>query len=127
MSRKSSKPTYKLPYWCAGTADSTEPIFIQMGATLMQHPAFLALTSSDRWCYQCMILEAKGKPDFQFSRRTAENYGIANRTLIRNVEALVKAGFIDVTASGKAIVQRPTTAFLFAGKLRLNRYQVAYI
>lgn len=112
MSRKSSKPTYKLPYWCAGTADSTEPIFIQMGATLMQHPAFLALTSSDRWCYQCMILEAKGKPDFQFSRRTAENYGIANRTLIRNVEALVKAGFIDVTASGKS--NRTKTDYRFS-------------
>lgn len=78
----------------------------------MQHPAFLALTSSDCWCYQCMILEAKGKPDFQFSRRTAENYGIANRTLIRNVEALVKAGFIDVTASGKS--NRTKTDYRFS-------------
>ena len=57
----------------------------------MQHPAFLALTSSDRWCYQCMILEAKGKPDF---------------------EALVKAGFIDVTASGKS--NRTKTDYRFS-------------
>ena len=108
MSRKPSKPTYKLPYWCAGTTDSTEPIFIQMGATLMQHPAFLALTTTD----QCMILEAKGKPTFQFSRRTAENYGIANRTLIRNVEALVKAGFIDIEASGRS--NRSKTNYRFS-------------
>lgn len=112
MSRKPSKPTYKLPYWCAGTTDSTEPIFIQMGATLMQHPAFLALTTTDRWCYQCMILEAKGKPTFQFSRRTAENYGIANRTLIRNVEALVKAGFIDIEASRRS--NRSKTNYRFS-------------
>lgn len=112
MSRKPSKPTYKLPYWCAGTTDSTEPIFIQMGATLMQHPTFLALTTTDRWCYQCMILEAKGKPTFQFSRRTAENYGIANRTLIRNVEALVKAGFIDIEASGRS--NRSKTNYRFS-------------
>ena len=103
MSRKPSKPTYKLPYWCAGTTDSTEPIFIQMGATL---------TTTDRWCYQCMILEAKGKPTFQFSRRTAENYGIANRTLIRNVEALVKAGFIDIEASGRS--NRSKTNYRFS-------------
>lgn len=102
MSRKPSKPTYKLPYWCAGTTDSTEPIFIQMGATLMQHPAFLALTTTDRWCYQCMILEAKGKPTFQFSRCTAAIYGISNSTLRENIKHLINAGFIEIVASGKS-------------------------
>ena len=63
---KAFKAYLQTPYWCAGTTDSTEPIFIQMGATLMQHPAFLALTTTDRWCYQCMILEAKGNPLFNF-------------------------------------------------------------
>jgi len=101
MSRKKARPTYKLPYWCAGTIDSTEPIFIQLGAKLMQHPAFLSLSVSDRWCYQCMILEAKGKPNFQFARRTAEKYGIPEQTLYRNVKALKVAGFIDLVASGR--------------------------
>lgn len=101
MSRKKARPTYKLPYWCAGTLDSAEPIFIQLGAKLMQHPAFLSLSVSARWCYQCMILEAKGKPDFQFPRRTAELYGISERSLRRNVKELEAAGFLDVVASGR--------------------------
>lgn len=102
MSRGLARPKYKLPYWCAGTADSAEPIFIQIGATLMQHPAFLALSASERWCYQCMVLEAKGKANFQFPRRTAEKYGIPSSTLRRTIDALVNAGFISIVANGRS-------------------------
>lgn len=101
MSGRKARVEYKLPPWCSGSENCMEPIFIQLGARLMQHPAFLALTPSDRWCYQCMLLEAKGKPDFQFSRATAKKYGIAARTLIDNVCRLRKAGFIELIASGR--------------------------
>ena len=48
-----------------------------------------------------MMLEAKGRPDFQFPRRTAELYGISERSLRRNVQELESAGLVDVVASGR--------------------------
>ena len=66
MSRKPSKRPYKLLPWCTASPDSQDPVFIQLGCSLMQHPAFLALTAADRHCYLCMVLEAKGQMYFQF-------------------------------------------------------------
>ena len=77
----------------------------------MQHPAFTGLKDSARWTYLAMALEAKGRPDFQFPRRTAELYGISERSLRRNVQELEAAGLVDVVASGRI------TDFLFVGKL----------
>ncbi len=101
MSRERAKITYKLPYWCSGAADCSEKIFVQIGASLMQHPAFTGLKDSARWTYLAMMLEAKGRPDFQFPRRTAELYGISERSLRRNVQELEAAGLVDVVASGR--------------------------
>lgn len=67
----------------------------------MQHPTFTGLKDSARWTYIAMMLEAKGRPDFQFPRRTAELYGISERSLRRNVQELESAGLVDVVASGR--------------------------
>lgn len=102
MSRKPSKRSYKLLSWCTASPDSQDPIFIQLGCSLMQSEAYLALTCADRHCYLCMVLEAKGQLYFQFSRCTAAIYGISNSTLRENIKHLINAGFIEVVASGKS-------------------------
>lgn len=101
MSRKKQLQTKPLPYWCSGASDSRDKIFIQIGASLLEHPTFTKLKDSAKLCYLCMVLEAKGRPDFQFPRRTAELYGISERSLRRNVQELEAAGLVDVVASGR--------------------------
>ena len=102
MSRKKAKTGKKLSYWCSGASDCSENFFVQLGVSLANHPAFTGLKDSAKWVYICMRLEARGRPDFQFSRRTAAKYGIAEQTLYRSVKLLVNAGFVDVVASGRS-------------------------
>lgn len=117
MSRKRAKITYKLPYWCSGAADCSEKIFIQIGASLMQHPAFTGLKDSARWTYIAMVLEAKGRPDFNFpggrQSFTAFPKGHCGETS-KNLKppGLLTSLQVDGTPNRQRI-----TAFLFVGKL----------
>lgn len=87
------------PFWVTGKnggkSPSGQPLpFVQLYADLMQSPAFNTLTPGARWCYICMTIEAKGGLCFEFARKAAERYGIPQRTLVRNVQELINAGFL---------------------------------
>lgn len=69
--------------------------FVQIYADLMQAQAFNSLSAGARWCYLSMTIEAKGKREFEFTRKTAEQYGIAKRTLVRYVQELAESGFLN--------------------------------
>lgn len=93
--RKRSDP----PFWVTGKNGGKSPggqplPFTQIYADLMQSPVFTDLTAGARWCYISMTAEAKGNRRFEFARKTAERYGIPQRTLVRNIQELVDAGFL---------------------------------
>lgn len=88
------------PYWVTGKgcgkSKNGQPLpFVQIYADLMQDPGFHSLTASARWCYLSMVMEAKGKQCFEFTRKTAESYGIIGRTLVRNVQELSDFGLLE--------------------------------
>ena len=87
------------PFWVTGKSGGKSPggqplPFVQLYADLMQSPKFNSLTAGARLCYISMTIEAKGNRCFEFARKTAERYGIPQRTLVRNVQELVSAGFL---------------------------------
>lgn len=87
------------PFWVTGKSGGKSPggqplPFVQLYADLMQSPEFNSLTAGARLCYISMTIEAKGNRRFEFARKTAERYGIPQRTLVRNVQELVSAGFL---------------------------------
>lgn len=86
-------------------------------ANLMKSPAFNALTVSAKWCYLCMAIEAKGNRRFKFPRKTAEAYGIMRRTLIRNVQDLIKAGFLNCRSGRTA---RTASEYEFSSDWKKN-------
>lgn len=51
--------------------------------------------------YIVMSLEAKGQEAFEFSRATAEMYGISNAALRRCVPKLIDASFISVVENNR--------------------------
>src|SRR5699024_5620480 len=102
----SRKKKVEPPFWltgrnCGKTVTGQPFPFIQIYADLLQSPTFTALSTSARCCYVAMALEAKGDRLFQFPRKQAEKYGIPPRTLVRNVQELVSAGFI-ICRSGRS-------------------------
>lgn len=111
------------PYWvtgqgCGKAASGQALPFVQIYADLMQAPAFYSLSAGARWCYLSMAIEAKGKRCFEFTRKTAERYGIKDRTLIRNVQELSAAGFLTCR-SGRTT--RTASEYEFAMDWKLEK------
>lgn len=97
MSKRQSQ--YRVPqFWLSKTNAAGEP-FAQIGASLLQSEEFQGLSYSERWVYLCMVIEAKGRISFKFTRATAARYGINNQTLRRATEKLKAKGFIEYTSS----------------------------
>lgn len=90
---------------------------IEIYADLMKSTAFNVLPVSAKWCYLCMAIESKGNRCFKFTRKTAEEYGIMRRTLIRNVQELIKAGFLNCR-SGRTT--RTANEYVFSSDWKKN-------
>ena len=90
---------------------------IEIYADLMKSTAFNVLPVSAKWCYLCMAIESKGNRCFKFPRKTAEEYGIMRRTLIRNVQELIKAGFLNCR-SGRTT--RTANEYVFSSDWKKN-------
>lgn len=110
------------PFWVTGKSvgksPSGQPLpFVQIYADLAQSPEFIDLTPGARWCYISMTIEAKGGRCFEFTRKTAERYGIPQRTLVRNVKELVTAGFISCN-SGRTTRTASEYEFTIGWKLK---------
>lgn len=98
----SKKKKQKLSPYKSLNPDYSEP-FAQLGVTLLQSPQFKALPPSSRVLYPCMLIEARGHEStpFQFTRKTAERYGIEAKTLYRSLHELEEAGFIKSSANNR--------------------------
>ena len=76
------------------------------------------LSGGAKHTYSSMLAEARGGRDFTFPRATAEKYGIAPSTLVRHVQELQDAGFIELTSSGKTTREPNFYRFSLAWKER---------
>lgn len=121
--RKAAQKCNILP-WLSRRQNNTEGRFLQIGNSMFlskkdgnraETNPFLCLSAGARWLYQCMALEAGGHRTFEFTRTTAEKYGICNSSLRRNEAELVKAGFIQ-RDSGKLVRQPNRYEFCFDWK-----------
>lgn len=76
---------------------------------------FLKLTNGSRFVYLAMAMEAGGKREFEFTRMSAQKYGISNSSLRVAVHELVEAGMIK-KQSGKNARIANKYEFLLAWK-----------
>ena len=82
------------PYWLTGpkggkSANGKQLPFVSLYADLLQSEKFQELAPGEQMLYIMMSLEAKGQEAFEFSRATAEMYGISNAALRRCVPKLI--------------------------------------
>ena len=94
------------PYWLTGpkggkSANGKRLPFVSLYADLLQSEKFQELAPGEQMLYIMMMLEAKGQEAFEFSRATAEMYGISNAALRRCVPKLIDAGFISVVENNR--------------------------
>lgn len=103
--------------WASAELDNREKSFSQFGLSLFKAKQFQALPLPVQKVYLCMILSAAGKPEFTFSRKTADDFGIAQSTLRRGVERLIADGFILCTERNQNLRQPNRYRFSTAWKL----------
>ena len=94
------------PYWLTGpkggkSANGKQLPFVSLYADLLQSKEFQELAPGEQMLYIMMTLEAKRQETFEFSRATAEQYGISNAALRRCVPKLIDAGFISVVENNR--------------------------
>lgn len=94
------------PYWltgpkCGKSTNGKQLPFVSLYADLLQSEKFQKLAPGEQMLYITMALEAKGQESFEFSRATAEQYGISNAALRRCVPKLAEAGFISIVENNR--------------------------
>ena len=114
--RKAAKNCAVLP-WASAKPDCREPKFIQLGVSLFESAAFQALTPAQRILYLCMIQDASGHQEFEFSKARFARYGFSSSTARAGIEALIEAGFISRDYSGKIAREANRYRFSLAWKL----------
>ena len=104
-----------LPFWLTGREASARAPFARVSKTLLTDPAFRALTPTAQHVYLCMTVEAAKNRRFAFTRKTAAQYGIPARSLLRAVHDLTAAGFITAE-SGRTTREANIYQFLLQWK-----------
>lgn len=105
---------------CGKNAKGAFLPFVRLYPDLLQAPNFCRLSYGARWCYICMTMEAKGKPDFTFPRSVAAKYGLPESTLFRVISELEKAEFIRCTSPGKPTRTANEYRFVWGWKIKAN-------
>ncbi len=92
--RKAAKNCEILP-WLSARADRSEGRFLQIGNSLLLSKAFQNLSAGAQMLYVNMAMESGGRRDFIFPRSAAKKYGVSPRSLLRYIDELAGAGFIE--------------------------------
>ncbi len=91
-------PRYKQPVlkpWLSGKSDNKDKRFIQVGASLLQSPAFKSLNYASRCLYLCLANDAAKDSIVEFSHSDAKRFGFPPSTFDRSTKELCDAGFIE--------------------------------
>lgn len=116
------------PYWLTGpkggkSENGKQLPFVAIYADLLQSEKFQELAPGEQMLYITMSLEAKGQESFEFSRATAEHYGISNAALRRCVPKLVEAGFISVVENNRT--RRKPNVYRFEMGWKISKKSVS--
>ncbi len=98
MARRKAAKNCDIRPWLSARADCSEGRFLQIGNSLMLSKPFQALSPGAQMLYLCMALESGGRREFIFPRTAAKKYGVKHRSLLRYIDELSDAGFIDKTS-----------------------------
>lgn len=98
MARRKAAKNCDIRPWLSARADCSEGRFLQIGNSLMLSKPFQALSPGAQMLYLCMALESGGRREFIFPRTAAKKYGVKPRSLLRYIDELSDAGFIDKTS-----------------------------
>ena len=113
----SRRKIYPLKPWETALKESTrENGYNRMSQTLYKHPAFKALTTSERFIYLVMVNVAAGKEVFSFPRATYVAYGLSHVSVIRAIKKLVQAGFLVIRENNKALRKPNIYQFSYSWK-----------
>ena len=96
MSRQKKKP---LSPWVTAKPDGMEKRFIQIGDTLVYHPAWLALSAGAKVLYLYMCMESGGKNEFIIPQRVYGRF-TDGKAFRRAKKVLIDAGFIEIAHNG---------------------------
>lgn len=100
MARQKIKPLHA--WETAQLEKGPEKGYIRLSQSLLQHPAFKALTQGERMVYITMVAACAGRNQFSIPRASyEEKFGIPHNNFWRAVKKLEQAGFIQVKQSGK--------------------------
>lgn len=103
MSRR--RKVYPLNYWETALEgvqrERGENGYSRLSRSLLQHHAFISLTSNERYVYIAMVNVAEGKEVFQFPKAKYEQYGLSKITVVRAVKSLQAAGFIKIRENNR--------------------------
>lgn len=106
-----------LPSWATAKADGIEQRFIQLGNTLLLHPAWSELSSNAARVYIHMMLESGGNIEFTMPGRVYKRF--TTKPAFQRAKAeLIEAGFISEVKSGESTRTDSIYRFCFEWKKR---------
>lgn len=110
----------KVPLHPWETANSEEkPRYIRTSYSLLTHPAYQKLTLLEKHVYNCMRMACAGKQEFTFPQACYENeYGLHKTSVIKAVQKLQGAGFIEVVESNRFLRKPNVYRFSYDWKTR---------
>ena len=77
-----------------------ENFYMKIGGSLFISEQFKGLSTGAKWLYLAMAMESGKKKSFTFSKKSAERYGISYPTLVRRINELEQAKFLNVNRAG---------------------------
>lgn len=81
--------------WLSANKDCRESRYIQVGNSLLSHPAFKELTAGEKHFYLVLCMESSGYWEVTLSHgRALREYGIKGSSFDNHVKALKQKGFI---------------------------------
>lgn len=116
MPRRKTAKNSQIKPWLSRRPDNKEPIFTLVGISLLQCAEFQELSNGAQMCYICMTVASAGKREFEFSRATAQKFGIPDKSLRRHVAELTENGFIITRSSGRNTRSPNTYSFCLKWK-----------
>lgn len=107
-----------LPDWATAKGDGIEQRFIQIGNSLMYHPAWNKLSPNAVRVYIHMMLESGGKIQFTMPHRVYSQF-VSGPAFQRAKAELIEAGFILEEKNGKGTRSDSVYKFCFEWKKKL--------
>lgn len=106
MGRKKRTKQNNLNPWLTANRTDQKDSFVQVGESLVTHPAFKDLSYSAKFVYERMCCAANyaknnGQAEFIFPLSVFSKYGITRSTFQSAKEQLISHGFIVCTFCGK--------------------------